>query len=108
MSNSEIPRTCGECNFSEMKQYKETPEQRVCTFTERPVYYYIGEHRKECPLPESLADKADNMAHCCGTCIWSYLEPIDKGWVCVNSDSDKCADWVDYWHTCDNWRANQW
>jgi len=39
----------------------------------------------------------------CGNCRWYEHENISNGWVCVNNDSDYCADWTDYNHTCEYW-----
>lgn len=39
----------------------------------------------------------------CGNCKYHEYESIDSGWVCVNPDSDYCADWVEYEHTCEEW-----
>ncbi len=40
---------------------------------------------------------------CCGTCKWYCHEDISDGCVCVNSDSEFCADWTDYGHCCEEW-----
>ena len=49
-----------------------------------------------------VVERIDQMANkeCCGTCKWHQHENIDDGWVCVNSDSDYCADWTDYNDYC--------
>ena len=42
----------------------------------------------------------------CGTCKWHRPDdtfPCD--WVCVNSDSDNCADYTEYEDTCDEWEG---
>ena len=41
----------------------------------------------------------------CGMCDWHSHENISDGWVCVNNDSDYCADWTEYNHVCDEWEA---
>lgn len=40
---------------------------------------------------------------CCGTCKYHQHEDIDDGWVCVNRDSENCADWTDYEDYCGYW-----
>lgn len=39
----------------------------------------------------------------CGTCKWHEHENISDGWVCVNSDSEYCADYTEYNDTCEEW-----
>lgn len=39
----------------------------------------------------------------CGNCKYHQFENIDNGWVCVNSDSEYCADWTEYNDTCVDW-----
>ena len=41
------------------------------------------------------------MDKCCGTCKWHKFENISDGFVCVNSDSDYCADWTEYGDSCE-------
>ena len=43
------------------------------------------------------------MDKCCGTCKWHKFENISDGFVCVNSDSDYCADWTEYGDSCEEW-----
>lgn len=43
--------------------------------------------------------------NCCGTCRWHEHEDIDDGWVCVNDQSEYCADWTEYDDICDEWEA---
>lgn len=43
----------------------------------------------------------------CGTCRWHKHEDISDGWVCVNDQSDYCADWTDYDDTCDEWEGKK-
>lgn len=43
----------------------------------------------------------------CGTCKYHQHEDITDGWVCVNGDSEYCADWCDYDHTCDDWEGRE-
>lgn len=43
---------------------------------------------------------------CCGTC--KYARTDDFGdWMCVNSCSDYCADWIEYAHTCSEWEKRK-
>ena len=43
--------------------------------------------------------------NCCGTCKWHEHENIDDGWVCVNDQSEYCADRTEYDEICDEWEA---
>ena len=36
----------------------------------------------------------------CKNCEYHQYEDIDCGFVCVNSDSDKCADWTPSNYSC--------
>ena len=44
-----------------------------------------------------------NEEHVCGTCRWHRYERIDRGWICVNADSDYCAGWTEYGDTCEHY-----
>lgn len=39
----------------------------------------------------------------CGTCKYYQHEDITDGWVCVNSDSEHCADWMEINNGCEEW-----
>ena len=39
---------------------------------------------------------------CCGTCRYGHYDTM-QGYVCVNSDSDNCTDFVDYESDCEEW-----
>ena len=44
----------------------------------------------------------------CGTCGWhkrSDAWPDD--WVCVNGDSEYCADWTSYTDSCSDWEERK-
>lgn len=44
----------------------------------------------------------DEREECCGTC--KYHKPDGTwpdDWVCVNPDSEHCADWTEYSDTCE-------
>ena len=41
---------------------------------------------------------------CCGTCKWHECE-MDDSWICVNRDSEYCADWTVYDHCCEEWEG---
>lgn len=43
------------------------------------------------------------MNECCGTCKWHRYENTSQGFVCVNEESDYCADWTDYKDSCEEW-----
>lgn len=42
------------------------------------------------------------MKQCCGTCEYGSYDPM-QGYVCVNSNSEYCTDFVEYDHTCEDW-----
>lgn len=42
------------------------------------------------------------MLRDCGTCKWHECE-MDDSWICVNNDSEFCADWMPYDHCCEEW-----
>lgn len=46
------------------------------------------------------------MNQCCGTCKWHSFENISDDWVCVNNDSDYCADWTKYEDSCEEWEES--
>ena len=39
----------------------------------------------------------------CENCRYYEHEDIDDGYVCVNSDSEYCSDWVEAEHCCEGW-----
>lgn len=43
------------------------------------------------------------MEKCCENCEYFQYEKIDQGYVCVNGDSEYCADWVEPEHSCSDW-----
>ena len=43
------------------------------------------------------------MKQCCGTCKYHKFENVNDGYVCVNSDSEYCADWTEYSDCCEEW-----
>ena len=48
-------------------------------------------------------ESENSMNKCCVTCKWHKFENISDGFVCVNSDSDYCADWTEYGDSCEEW-----
>lgn len=40
----------------------------------------------------------------CGNCKYGSYDKM-QGYVCVNDESDYCADWTEYDHTCDYWEG---
>ena len=38
----------------------------------------------------------------CGTCKWHHKDEMDD-WMCVNNNSEYCADWTSYTDSCDDW-----
>lgn len=45
--------------------------------------------------------------HLCGNCRWHMHEDTDDGFVCVNSDSEYCADWTAYYFVCPDWEERE-
>ena len=45
------------------------------------------------------------MKQCCGTCKWHSFEIISDDYICVNNDSDYCADWTGYDDSCEEWEG---
>ena len=45
------------------------------------------------------------MKQCCGTCRYHEYEDFSQGYVCVNDESEYCADWTEYNDTCDEWEG---
>ena len=43
------------------------------------------------------------MDKTCKTCRYHRHEDISDGYVCVNADSDKVADWTEDDYSCDKW-----
>lgn len=43
---------------------------------------------------------------CCGNCEYGSYDKI-QGYVCVNGDSEYCADFVEYDHTCEDWEEKE-
>lgn len=39
---------------------------------------------------------------CCGTCQYGSYDKM-QGYVCVNGESEHCADFTDYDHCCSEW-----
>ncbi|MBR3646212.1 MAG: hypothetical protein IKN54_07310 [Lachnospiraceae bacterium] len=39
----------------------------------------------------------------CGECKWCHKEQVGEDWdmICVNGDSDYCADFVEWNHSCE-------
>lgn len=45
------------------------------------------------------------MNKCCGTCKYHKHEDISDGYICVNLNSDNCADWTENESCCDEWEG---
>lgn len=43
----------------------------------------------------------------CRTCHWHQFEPIDRGFVCVNADSNYCAEWTEEEDSCERWEGKE-
>ena len=44
------------------------------------------------------------MNECCGTCKW-HVKDESGDWICVNGESENCADWTEYTDSCEEWEA---
>ena len=42
---------------------------------------------------------------CCGTCKWNAYDKQFKDFVCVNANSEHCADFITYEHKCEEWEG---
>ena len=40
----------------------------------------------------------------CGKCKWPERDRLGD-WVCVNEDSERCTDYINYTDSCDEWEA---
>ena len=47
--------------------------------------------------------KNDFVNRTCGTCRYHEFEPIDRGYVCVNGDSEECTEWTEDDDSCEHW-----
>lgn len=43
----------------------------------------------------------------CGTCKYHYHEGIDNGWICVNDQSEYCADSTEHSDSCEEWKGRE-
>lgn len=43
----------------------------------------------------------------CETCEWWQFEEIDKGHICCNAKSPKCADWTEKDYVCSYWEKKK-
>ena len=78
----------------------------LCKTIQGYVSFCANECRcEQIELSEILKKKesVNSMDKCCGTCKWHKFENISDGFVCVNSDSDYCADWTEYCDSCEEW-----
>lgn len=46
-----------------------------------------------------------NMKERCETCKYHKHEDISDGYICVNLNSDNCADWTEHESCCDEWEG---
>ena len=51
--------------------------------------------------------KRTNMKKCCKTCNFYIFEDITDGYVCCNSDSEHCADWVEANQICNAYESKE-
>ena len=47
-----------------------------------------------------------NNTKCCVTCRWCYRDNLNDT-ICVNSDSEMCADWVESYYVCRHWEGKE-
>ncbi len=47
------------------------------------------------------------MDESCETCRWHYQEEVDRGWVCVNPESEYAAEWTEMHDYCDEWERRE-
>lgn len=40
---------------------------------------------------------------CCGNCRYHEKDLYDEGYICVNGESDYCADWTEYNDFCEEY-----
>ncbi len=45
------------------------------------------------------------MFDSCSTCKWIQFDEYGLAWVCVNGDSEYCADFVDAEGSCNKWEC---
>ena len=43
----------------------------------------------------------------CKNCEYHKYEDIDRGFICVNADSDRCADWTASNYSCECWERKK-
>ena len=43
----------------------------------------------------------------CKTCEWLEYDALGRAHVCVNANSDNCADFVNVGDTCDKWEKTE-
>ena len=46
------------------------------------------------------------MKECCGNCKYGHYDEM-QGYVCVNSDSEYVADFVEYVHWCEEFEEKE-
>lgn len=46
------------------------------------------------------------MKECCGTCKWHSKDELGD-WLCVNDESEYCADWTEYSDSCEEWESRE-
>ncbi|MBR5677087.1 MAG: hypothetical protein IKX20_03005 [Paludibacteraceae bacterium] len=50
----------------------------------------------------------DQKTECCGRCKWSERDKkFKEDYICVNDESEHCADWVEYEDYCDNFEERE-
>lgn len=92
----------------------------------KEVFGFMPNEDLECPMPtgicyahnEICASPQGDCPHflwwnqeykkpCCGTCKHHHFEDVDRGWVCCNAESEKCADWTERDDWCKEWEGRE-
>ena len=44
---------------------------------------------------------------CCGMCKWHQYDEYGRDWVCVNGESEYCADFTGYSDCCEEYEERE-
>lgn len=75
--------------------WKDVQQVNICT-----LYRMLG-------FNEQTMRKKFKGISSCGNCRWHYHEDIDDGYMCVNAESNRCADWTDDTDFCEAWEGKE-
>ena len=80
-----------------------------CIYNHNGVCYYAddtcGFADGEDYLNEPYRNEEPEKKERCENCKWRRHEDINDGYVCVNAESDRCADWVEDYDGCECWEG---